>query len=417
MGRRCALEKLPTMTTLSGKKILLAVSGSIAAYKTAPLVRLLIKSGAEVQVIMTAAAKGFITPLTLSTLSKHPVWSDVHSGKDWNNHVELGLWADAMLVAPATANTLAKMANGLCDNLLLAVYLSSRCPVFVAPAMDLDMWVHPSTQANIQRLQSYGNHLLPVEEGELASGLVGKGRMAEPETILDHLKAFFTPAAPAPLVGKRVLVSAGATQEAIDPVRYLTNHSTGTMGAALATVLLQQGAEVIFLKGKTAVAPPTHPSLQVHGFTSAADLHQLSVTQFPKVDVAILAAAVADYTPTTVADQKVKKQGGDWQLTLQRTVDIAATLGQQKRADQLLIGFALETQQALSNAQGKLKRKNFDAIVLNDLSEEGAGFGTQTNRITILEATGGQQSFPVKPKIEVAQDIVQKIIDLLEPQP
>lgn len=397
---------------LSKKKIVLAVSGSIAAYKAAPLVRLLIKAGAEVQVIMTPSAQDFITPLTLSTLSKHPVWSDVHSGEGWNNHVELGLWADAMVVAPATANTLAKMAHGLCDNLLLAVYLSSRCPVFVAPAMDLDMWAHPSTQANIEHLQAYGNHLLPVEEGELASGLVGKGRMAEPETILDHLSDFFAPLAQ-PLAGKRVLVTSGATQEAIDPVRYLTNHSTGTMGAALTQALLASGAEVLLLQGKTAVTPPPHDRLHILSFTSAADLHQLSITHFPQVDAAILAAAVADYTPTEVADHKVKKSSGNWQLTLTRTVDIAAQLGQQKRADQRLIGFALETNNALANAQSKLQRKNLDAIVLNDLSEEGAGFGPQTNRITILDAQGGQQRYPLKSKATVAYDIVQKLVQLL----
>lgn len=397
---------------LSRKKIILAVSGSIAAYKAAPLVRLLIKAGTEVQVIMTPSAQDFITPLTLSTLSKHPVWSDVHSGEGWNNHVELGLWADAMVVAPATANTLAKMAHGLCDNLLLAVYLSSRCPVFIAPAMDLDMWAHPSTQANIARLQTYGNHLLPVEEGELASGLVGKGRMAEPETIIDHLSDFFAPQ-DQPLVGKQILVTSGATQEAIDPVRYLTNHSTGTMGAALAQALLASGAEVLLLQGKTAVTPPPHDRLNILPFTSAADLHQLSIAHFPQVDGAILAAAVADYTPTEVADHKVKKSSGNWQLTLTRTVDIAAQLGQQKRADQRLIGFALETNNALANAQSKLHRKNLDAIVLNDLSEEGAGFGPQTNRITILDAQGRQQVYPLKSKAAVACDIVQKLVELL----
>ncbi len=397
---------------ITGKKILLAVSGSIAAYKTAPLVRLLIKAGAEVQVIMTPAAQGFITPLTLSTLSKNPVWSDVHSGEGWNNHVELGLWADAMVVAPATANTLAKMANGHCDNLLLAVYLSSRCPVFVAPAMDLDMWAHPSTQANVAQLEAYGNHLLPVEEGELASGLVGKGRMAEPATILEHLDAFFAPQAQ-PLAGQRVLVTSGATQEAIDPVRYLTNHSTGTMGAALTQALLASGAEVVLLKSRTAVTPPAHARLTILPFASAADLHQLAVAQFPAANAAILAAAVADYTPIEVAHHKVKKSEGHWQLTLKRTVDIAAQLGQQKRADQRLIGFALETRDALQNAQGKLQRKNLDAIVLNDLSEEGAGFGTQTNRITILDAQGGQETYPLKSKTAVAEDIVQKLIGLL----
>lgn len=399
--------------SLSGKKILVAISGSIAAYKMASFVRLLVKAKAEVKIVMTPAAQDFITALTLSTLSKNDVWSDVHSGEGWNNHVELGLWADALLVAPATANTLAKMANGLCDNLLLAVYLSSRCPVFIAPAMDLDMWAHPATQHNVSRLQSFGNHLLPVEEGELASGLVGKGRMAEPETMLAQLDTFFEAQAPLQLVGKRVLITSGATQEAIDPVRFLSNHSTGRMGAAIATQMAKAGADVILISAKTAIRPPEHPRITVVPFVSAAELYQAAALHFPTADVTILAAAVADYTPQQRATQKIKKKEGPLILTLERTVDIAATLGAQKRPNQLLIGFALETNNALDNATGKLHRKKLDAIVLNDLSDHGAGFGHATNKVTIIEANGHQTSYPLKSKEAVAQDITEKVVELL----
>ena len=398
--------------SLSGKKILVAISGSIAAYKMASFVRLLIKAQAEVKIVMTPAAQDFITPLTLSTLSKNPVWSDVHSGEGWNNHVDLGLWADALLVAPATANTLAKMANGLCDNLLLAVYLSSRCPVFIAPAMDLDMWAHPATQHNIERLQGFGNHLLPVEEGELASGLVGKGRMAEPETMLQHLEDFFKMETAQPLLGKQVLITSGATQEAIDPVRFISNHSTGRMGAALAEQMAKAGATVTLVSAKNAIRPPVHPHITVVPIVSANDLHQATAQHFTSADITILAAAVADYTPQERAQHKIKKKEGPLTITLTRTIDVAATLGQQKSAHQLLIGFALETNNALENAVGKLKRKNFDAIVLNDLSDTGAGFGHRTNKVTIIESNGQQTSYPLKSKQAVAQDILAKVLEL-----
>lgn len=398
---------------LSEKKILVAVSGSIAAYKIANLVRLLIKAQAEVKIVMTPAAQDFITPLTLSTLSKNNVWSDIHAGEGWNNHVELGLWADALLVAPATTNTLAKMANGLCDNLLLAVYLSSRCPVFIAPAMDLDMWAHPATQYNIERLQSFGNHLLPVEEGELASGLVGKGRMAEPETMLEHLHNFFKAKEQQHLLGKRILITSGATQEAIDPVRFISNHSTGRMGAAIAEQVARAGAEVTLISAKNAVLPPAHPNITIIPIVSAEDLYKAASVNFATADITILAAAVADYTPQQRAPHKIKKKTGPLTLTLERTVDVAATLGQQKRPNQLLIGFALETTNSLENAISKLRRKNFDAIVLNDLSDKGAGFGYTTNKVTIIESSGHQTSYPLKSKHAVAQDITEKIIQLI----
>ncbi|MGH1339494.1 MAG: bifunctional phosphopantothenoylcysteine decarboxylase/phosphopantothenate--cysteine ligase CoaBC [Aureispira sp.] len=398
--------------SLSGKKILVAISGSIAAYKMASFVRLLIKANAEVKIVMTPAAQDFITPLTLSTLSKNPVWSDVHSGEGWNNHVELGLWADALLIAPATANTLAKMANGLCDNLLLAVYLSSRCPVFIAPAMDLDMWAHPATQYNVERLQGFGNHLLPVEDGELASGLVGKGRMAEPETMLQHLKDFFQAATPQALLGKRVLITSGATQEAIDPVRFISNHSTGRMGAALAEQMAKAGATVTLVSAQSAILPPAHPRITIVPIVSANDLHQAAAQYFATADITILAAAVADYTPKEQAKHKIKKKDGPLTIALTRTVDVAATLGQQKSVHQLLIGFALETNNALENALGKLQRKNFDAIVLNDLSDDGAGFGHTTNKVTIITSNGQQTSYPLKSKQAVALDILEKVIEL-----
>ena len=399
---------------LLGKKILVAVSGSIAAYKIATLVRLLVKAKAEVKVIMTPAAQGFITPLTLSTLSKNPVYSDVSSDEAWNNHVELGLWADAMLIAPATANTLAKMANGLCDNMLLAAYLSSRCPVFIAPAMDLDMWVHPATQHNVQKLLNFGHHLLPVEDGELASGLVGKGRMSEPEAILSHLESFFVQRdTTTTLAGKVVLITSGPTQEAIDPVRFITNHSTGKMGTAIADKMAQQGARVILVSGATSILP-NHPAVERIPVRSAEEMYQAAATYFPTADVTILAAAVADYTPKTKADHKLKKKEGDLNIELKRTTDIAATLGQQKQAHQIMVGFALETNNAVENAQRKLTKKNFDFIVLNDLSDKGAGFGHDTNKVTFLGQDGSIAHQSLKTKLEVAADITQKVIQLLD---
>lgn len=398
---------------LSQKKILIAVSGSIAAYKIATLVRLFIKANAEVKVVMTRSAQDFITPLTLSTLSKNPVYSSVSSDEGWNNHVELGLWADVMLVAPATANTLAKMANGLCDNMLLATYLSSRCPVFIAPAMDLDMWVHPATQHNIQKLIRFGNHLLPVEDGELASGLVGKGRMSEPENILVHLETFFAKQhSENSLAGKTVLITSGPTQEAIDPVRFITNHSTGKMGTAIADKMALQGARVILVSGPTNVKPK-HPSVELIAVQSAEDMYQAAANYFPTADVTILAAAVADYTPATKANHKLKKKEGDLNIKLERTTDIAATLGKQKKAQQIMVGFALETNNAVENAQRKLVKKNFDFIVLNDLSDKGAGFGHDTNKVTFLEQNGTITRYTIKTKVEVAADIVHKVTELI----
>lgn len=399
---------------LSGKKILVAISGSIAAYKMAILIRLLIKSEAQVKVVMTPAAKGFITPLTLSTLSKNPVYSDVSSDESWNNHVELGLWADAMLVAPATTNTLAKMANGLCDNMLLAAYLSSRCPVFIAPAMDLDMWTHPSTQLNVKKLLEHGNHLLPVEAGELASGLIGKGRMAEPADILLHLEHFFAQQQPDNLLAnKTVVITSGPTKEAIDPVRFITNHSTGKMGTAIADQMAKKGATVILISGSTQILPK-QPTVQRIMVQSAEDMYQVAAKHFPNADVMILAAAVADYTPTTTAHHKLKKKDGDLTIELKRTTDIAATLGQQKKGNQLMVGFALETNNAIKNAQRKLIKKNFDFIVLNDLGDKGAGFGYDTNKVTFIEQNGAITQHDIKPKTEVALDIVNKIIELLQ---
>lgn len=397
---------------LTGKKILVAVSGSIAAYKTAFLVRLLVKQGASVKVVMTTAAKSFITPLTLSTLSKNPVFSDVSSGEGWNNHVELGLWADAMVIAPATANTLAKMANGQCDNMLLAAYLSSRCPVFFAPAMDLDMWTHPATQKNIQALLDYGNHLIPVEDGELASGLVGKGRMAEPEHIVQHLSFFFAQQTTTTFANKNVIITSGPTLEAIDPVRFITNHSSGKMGTAIAETMAQEGANVTLISGPSKVKPQ-HPAISVVPVKSAEDMYQAAAQRFAQADIIVLAAAVADYTPKTVANQKIKKKTSEFSIELKKTTDIAATLGQQKQAHQLMVGFALETNNALENAQGKLQRKNFDFIVLNSLEDKGAGFGHDTNKVTFIDKQGNMDQFETKSKTAVAQDIVHKISSLL----
>lgn len=395
---------------LKNKKIILSICGSIAAYKSAILVRLLIKAGAEVQILMTTSAKDFITPLTLATLSNKEVLSDVHAGEAWNNHVELGLWADAMVVAPITATTLGKLANGICDTMVAAVYLSARCPVFFAPAMDLDMWKHPATQQNVERLQSYGNHLIPVEHGELASGLIGEGRMAEPEHIVAHLQAFFEPKSP--LNGKKVLITTGPTHEAIDPVRFLGNRSTGKMGFALAEVLATKGAIVELITGPSH-QQLTHPNVKVHRVQSAADMYEKVVPLFSSCDGAILAAAVADYRPAEVAKQKIKKSGETFQLDLVRTEDIAATLGQNKESNQFLVGFALETDDAVENAKGKLKRKNLDFIVLNSLEDKGAGFAYDTNKVTFLHRNGKCENFELKPKVEVAKDIAIAVERLL----
>ncbi|MFN8885840.1 MAG: bifunctional phosphopantothenoylcysteine decarboxylase/phosphopantothenate--cysteine ligase CoaBC [Cyclobacteriaceae bacterium] len=395
---------------LAGKKILVGVSGSIAAYKSALLVRLLVKSGAEVKVVMTPAAKDFITLLTLSTLSKNPVLVEFTNGEQglWNNHVDLGLWADALVIAPASANTLSKMAHGQCDNLLLAVYLSARCPVFFAPAMDLDMLQHPSTKENIHKLESWGNHQINPTYGELASGLEGKGRMAEPEEIVSFLKNHFSTSQK--LKGKKVLVTAGPTHEAIDPVRFIGNNSSGKMGFAIAEQLANEGAEVELVVGPTHLAP-TAQNVKVTRVTSAQQMYEACVARFPSMDVAVLAAAVADYRPIHTADQKIKKTNDHLVIELTKTHDIAAELGKQKQAHQLMVGFALETENEKANALKKIATKNFDLIVLNSLNDAGAGFGHDTNKVAIIHKSGVEKNFSLKSKKEVARDIVDDIVD------
>ena len=396
---------------LVGKKILVGVSGSIAAYKSALLVRLLIKAGAEVQVLMTQAATEFITPLTLATLSKNPVLStftsDAKTGQ-WNNHVELGLWADAFLIAPATAHTLARCAYGLCDDLLTAVYLSARCPVFFAPAMDLDMYRHGSTMHTMERLRSYGNFIVEAGYGELASGLVGEGRLAEPQELLEVLQRYFAHKSVA--VGKRVLITAGPTQEALDPVRYISNHSTGKMGYSIARAFAQAGADVTLVSGPVGLNLPD-PSVRLVKVRSAQQMLEASQEYFSASDLVIFAAAVADYAPAEVAAQKIKKQTGTLQLDLTKTPDIALTLGKQKRAHQLLVGFALETENELDNARRKLESKNLDFIVLNSLNDPGAGFAYDTNKITVIDRSGLIRYFELKQKEEAAQDILDIVIE------
>ena len=401
---------------LNGKKIIVGVSGSIAAYKMAILVRGLIKAGAEVQVLMTPAATKFISPLTLSTLSKRPVFTSATSEEGWNNHVELGLWADAFLVAPATANTLAKMANGFCDNMLTAVYLSARCPVFFAPAMDLDMWAHPATQANVKRLQRFGHHLIDVAEGELASGLVGAGRLAEPEEMVEQLAEFFRSDDQLPVgisdlnfIEATFLVTAGPTREALDPVRYLGNHSTGTMGVELALAAADRGAKVVLVLGPSK-HEVIHRNIEVIRVTTAVEMFDACVAAWPSCTVGIMAAAVADYRPATVATEKIKKKDDELTLELVRNPDIAKTLGASKRTGQQLVGFAMETENGLENARRKLISKNLDFIVLNSIREEGAGFGEGTNRISIVR-TETEEVFPVKPKSAVAIDILTALAD------
>ncbi len=397
---------------LRGKKIILGVCGSIAAYKSAVLVRLLIKEGAEVKVIMTHAATDFITPLTLSTLSKNPVLTEFVKDNtgEWNNHVDLGLWADALLIAPASANTIAKMANGFCDNLLAAVYLSARCYVHVAPAMDLDMLQHPSTQDNLQKLKSFGNIIISPTYGELASGLVGTGRMAEPQEIIDHLSQFFSE--DKKLKGKTVLVTAGPTHEAIDPVRFIGNHSSGKMGFAIAEALANAGAQVNLVTGPTH-QHTKHPGVSVRNVISAEDMYNACTEIFPRIDIAVLSAAVADYKPIVVSTQKIKKKDENLIIELTKTHDIAASLGKLKHNGQMIVGFALETEQEQTNAFKKLQSKNFDLIVLNSLNDTGAGFGHDTNKITIIDKQQKMTSFALKDKKEVANDIVSLIIENL----
>ncbi|MFN0214288.1 MAG: bifunctional phosphopantothenoylcysteine decarboxylase/phosphopantothenate--cysteine ligase CoaBC [Saprospiraceae bacterium] len=393
-------------------KIILGISGSIAAYKAAYLTRLLVKQGAEVQILMSESAQAFIAPITLSTLSKRPVFSELISESAWNNHVELGLWADAYLIAPATANTIANLANGLCNNILSAVYLSARCPVFVAPAMDLDMWRHPATQANIRRLQEHGAKIIPVGHGELASGLVGDGRMAEPEEIVtfvnEHVQKPNATRTSTWIAGKKALVTAGPTFEALDPIRFLGNHSTGKMGISLAEVLAEQGASVTLVLGPTDLKP-SNSNIVVTPVNSANEMYDACKAVVESMDLVILAAAVADYRPKFFSETKIKKNEADMSLELVKTVDIAATLGKLKKKHQIFIGFALETNDEESNARKKLEKKNLDFIVLNSTRDAGAAFGHDTNKITILRRDGSQTKFPLKSKKAVAEDIVAEI--------
>jgi phosphopantothenoylcysteine decarboxylase/phosphopantothenate--cysteine ligase len=397
---------------LTGKKIVLGVCGSIASYKAAHLVRLLLKAGAEVQVVMTKDAVSFITPLTLATLSKKPVLVDyfIPETGEWNNHVDLGLWAEILLIAPTSANTLGKMATGICDNLLLATYLSAKCPVYFAPAMDLDMWKHPSTVQNVKLLQSYGNILIQPNAGELASGLIGEGRMAEPEEIVALLQQELKKKLP--LVGKKALVTAGPTYEAIDPVRFIGNHSSGKMGFAIAEELYRLGADVTLISGPTALSL-SHKAIKRLDVVSADDLLKATVAEFSDADITVMSAAVADYKPEQIANQKIKKKEQAFSLNLIKTTDILAELGNKKRPNQLLIGFALETENEVAHASDKLKRKNLDLIVLNSLNDEGAGFKSDLNKITILDKQLNAETFVLKPKHEVAQDICQKILALI----
>ncbi|MCB0705372.1 MAG: bifunctional phosphopantothenoylcysteine decarboxylase/phosphopantothenate--cysteine ligase CoaBC [Saprospiraceae bacterium] len=396
------------MSQLAGKKILLGISGSIAAYKAAFLTRLLIKHNAEVQVLMTPSAMSFISPLTLSTLSKRPVYTDVIGAEGWNNHVEIGLWADALVLAPVTANTLSKLASGQSDNMLVASYLSARCPVFIAPAMDLDMWKHPATRRNVALLEGAGNHFLEVGYGELASGLIGEGRMAEPEEILTRLESFF--GQQQDLVGKKVLITAGPTFEPIDPVRFIGNRSSGKMGIALAISAARRGAMVRLVLGPTSLTV-SHPNIEVVRVQTAREMFNASCEGFENIDLAILAAAVADYRPKDQASEKIKKSGNALQLELVQNPDIAATLGKMKKAGQILVGFALETQNEEAHARAKLERKNLDMIVLNSLRDPGAGFNHDTNRIRILHRENNKTAdFELKSKAAVAEDILDSVL-------
>jgi phosphopantothenoylcysteine decarboxylase/phosphopantothenate--cysteine ligase len=391
---------------LTGKKILLGVTGSIAAYKSAALVRLLVKSGAEVKVIMTPGAKDFITPLTLGTLAKGAVLADLFSADSWANHVMLGRWADLMVVAPLSCNTLAKMAGGLCDNLLMAVYLSATCPVVLAPAMDEDMWHHPSTRENVRKVLSFGNKVIEVERGELASGLVGDGRMAEPESILEWVEHFFN--REGQMAGKRVLVTGGPTHEPIDPVRFIGNRSSGKMGIALARELASRGAQVTLVLGPVS-ADAALTGIEVVHVETAREMYEACIALFDQMDIVVMAAAVADYTPVHVAGEKVKKQEKTWELELARTTDILGELGRRKKNGQFLVGFALETQNEREYALSKLRSKNADLIVLNSLRDEGAGFGVDTNKITIFDNKAGERTFDLKRKDAIATDIVDTI--------
>lgn len=400
------------MSVLTGKKITLGISGSIAAYKTPQLVRLFVKEGAEVQVILTENAGLFVTALSLETVSKKPVLSSTHEAAHWNNHVLLGRSSDLLLLAPCSANTLAKMANGICDNLLLAVYLSAACPVMFAPAMDEDMWLHPATQANLTTLKHFGHYLIPVEEGFLASGLTGSGRMAEPETIVSRVCQYFenkeNPIVPN---GKRAMVSAGPTYEAIDPVRYLGNHSSGKMGVAIAEVLANKGFQVDLIAGP-GVSLPDNQAIQVHSVTSASEMFDACARYFKEAAITVMAAAVADYRPGVVSKNKLKKKEEEdiLQLKLVKNPDILAHLGKSKTKDQLLVGFALETDHEVENALQKIKTKNADFIVLNSLKDKGAGFGADTNKVTIISAQGDKYPLPLQSKQQTAEAIISCVL-------
>ena len=393
---------------LSGKKILLGVTGSIAAYKSILLVRLLVKEGAEVKVVMTPSANDFVSGLTLSTLSKNEVLTDLFDEHSWSNHVALGRWADLMVIAPLSCNTLSKMAHGACDNLLLAVYLSATCPVVMAPAMDEDMWRHPATKNNVEALLDHGCQLIPVESGELASGLFGEGRMAEPETILQYMRSFFIHKQD--LKGKKALVTAGPTYEAIDPVRFIGNHSSGKMGYAIAEELYSRGAEVTLISGPVSILKRSE-KIDLIKVERAEEMYNAAMLH-SNYDIAVLAAAVADYTPVEIAEQKIKKANGVFDLKLQKTRDILQALGEMKKDKQILVGFALETENEIINARKKLEQKNADMIVLNSLKDEGAGFKKDTNKITLLKKSGEERKFETKSKQLVAKDIVDSIIEL-----
>jgi phosphopantothenoylcysteine decarboxylase/phosphopantothenate--cysteine ligase len=398
--------------SLQGKKIILAITGSIAAYKTPQLVRLLVKAGAEVQVIMTGSAADFVSPLALATVSRREVFSSVSNGAHWNNHVHLGRWADVLLVAPCSANSMAKMAQGLCDNMVMAVYLSAPCPVLIAPAMDEDMWLHAATKANLSTLQSYGHRIIPVAHGELASGIVGAGRMAEPEEIQQYLEGFFAVADTIPSAGKKALVTAGPTYEALDPVRFIGNFSTGKMGIAVALAFAAKGIAVDLVLGPSA-EKADHPLVTVHKVVSAREMYEVCDRVFPQSDYAVLSAAVADFRPQEQAEEKIKKGKEETlQLTLVKNPDILAHLGSIKKPEQVLAGFALETTNELENAKAKLERKNADMIVLNSLREEGAGFGHDTNKVNILQRDGTVTALPLQSKSEIAKSIVDCILSL-----
>lgn len=397
------------MSSLANKRIILGISGSIAAYKAAFLTRLLVKHGCEVQVIMTPSASAFISPLTLATLSKKIVFTNLLDGDTWNNHVSVGLWADAMVIAPATASTISKMAHGQSDNMLTATYLSAKCPVFVAPAMDLDMWKHAATAGNIEKIVAHGNHVIPVGFGELASGLIGDGRMAEPEEIVTYLEDYFSTSED--LKGKRILITAGPTYEDLDPVRYIGNRSTGKMGLAIAEEAHRRGGEVVLVQGPGQLNPVSG-LFKVIRVRSAEEMFNACSGHFAEADAIIFSAAVADYTPAHQSKTKIKKSEGDMQIPLKRTIDIAATLGKEKNERQKTVGFALETNDALANAEIKLKRKNFDFIVLNSLEDEGAGFSHDTNKVRFLLKTGEQKVFELKSKKKVAADIIDQLVAL-----